>query len=162
MRFLAGEEEHKVLEYIAKAAEVAQNATCERAKCGAVIVQADEIIGCGFNSPPHDSEGQRRCSYSKGSYHRKVTDKTCCIHAEQRAVMDALRRNPDKLWGSRLYFIRLDENGAPARAEEPYCTICSKMVLDGGIAEFVLRQDNGVCVYDTEEFNLLSFRYGRG
>jgi deoxycytidylate deaminase len=160
MRYLSGDEKNKALEYIRKATEVAQNATCERSKCGSIIVQLGEVIGSGFNSPPQDIEEQRRCSYSKDSYHKKVTDKTCCIHAEQRAIMDALRKNPDKLSGSRLYFIRLDDNGNPLRAGEPYCTICSKMALDVEIAEFVLWQDKGVCVYDTKEYNMLSFQFG--
>ena len=97
MRYLSGDEEKKAVEYITKATDVARNATCERSKCGSVIVQLDEIIGSGFNSPPQDLESQRRCSYSKDSYHKKVTDKICCVHAEQRAIMDALRKNPDKL-----------------------------------------------------------------
>lgn len=159
MRYLSGNEEKEALEYIAKATEVAQNATCKRSKCGSVIVQLDEVIGSGFNSPPQDIEEQRRCSYSKNSYHEKVTDKTCCVHAEQRAIMDALSKNQDRLSGSRLYFIRLDNSGIPLRAGKPYCTICSKMALDVGIEEFVLLHEDGVCVYDTNEYNTLSFQY---
>ncbi len=67
-----------------KTAEVAQHATCERSKCGSVIVQLDEIIGSGFNSPPQDIE-------------------------EQMGIMDAVRRNSDVLSGSKLYFVRLDD-----------------------------------------------------
>lgn len=160
MKRLLGNEEEKAFEFIAKAIEIAKNATCQRSKCGSVIVQLDEIIGCGFNSPPQNIEEQRRCFCSKDSYHNKVTDKTCCVHAEQRAIMDALRSNPEKIFGSRLFFIRLDENGKAMRAGEPYCTICSKTALDVGIIEFILWQDSGVCVYDTREYNELSFQYG--
>ena len=159
MRYLSGEEEKKALKYIAKAADVALSATCERSRCGSIIVKDNEIIGSGFNSPPQNKEEQRRCSYSKDSYHKKVTDKTCCVHAEQRAIMDALRTNPNKIIGSRLYFIRLDNDGTPSRAGKPYCTICSKMALDVGIEEFVLWHDKGVCVYKTDEYNALSFQY---
>ncbi len=159
MNYLSGDKEKKALEYIAKAAEIASDATCERAKCGSVIVKSGEIIGVGFNSPPRNLENQRRCSRPKDSYHKKVTDKTCCVHAEQRAIMDALRRNSDKLPGSRLYFVRLDGGGKPSRAGEPYCTICSKMALDVGISEFVLWHEKGVCVYNTEEYNTLSYLY---
>lgn len=73
--------------------------------------------------------------------------------------MDALRKNPDKIVSSRLYFIRLDENETPSKAGQPYCTICSKMALDTGISEFVLWHKKGICVYDTQEYNALSFRY---
>jgi len=159
MRYLSDEEENKALEYIDKAIELAQKATCERSKCGCVIVKFGKIIGKGFNSPPQDMEKQRRCFVPKDSYHKKVTDKTCCIHAEQRAVMDALKNNSEKLFGSSLYFIRLDDKGAPLRAKNPYCTICSKMALDAGIAEFILWHNKGICVYDTKEYNILSFQF---
>ncbi|MCB9362875.1 hypothetical protein H6504_05550 [Candidatus Woesearchaeota archaeon] len=160
MRYLSGEEEQKALVHIAQASKVAQDASCERSKCGSLIVSSGETIGFGYNSPPYDEEGQRRCAHAKDSYHKKVTDKTCCIHAEQRAIMDALRRNPDKVPGSRLYFIRLDNEGKSSRAGQPYCTICSKMALDAGISEFVLWHEEGVCVYDTKEYNTLSFTFG--
>ncbi len=152
----------KALEYIVQSVEVARNATCERSHCGSIIVKDNQVIGRGFNSPPREDETQRRCSYSKDSYHQKVTDKTCCIHAEQRAIIDALENNPDKIVGSRLYFIRLNENNKPQRANQPYCTICSKMALDVGIAEFVLWHEEGICVYETREYNDLSFRFERG
>jgi len=158
MIILSGEEERTALEYIKKATEVALNSTCGRSKCGSIIVSKNEIIGSGFNSPPQNKEEQRRCSYSKESYDKKVTDKTCCVHAEQRAITDALKKNSDKLLGSRLYFIRLD-NDVPTRSDQPYCTHCSKISLDEGIAEFVLWHKEGVSVYNTEEYNMLSFQY---
>ena len=159
MRFLSGEEEKKALEYITKSASIALKSRCGRSRCGSVIVKQDEIIGIGFNSPPGYLESQERCEYSKKDYNQKVTDKTCCIHAEQRAIIDALRKNPDKIFDSRLYFIRLDDKGLPSRAGKPYCTICSKMALDVGIGEFVLWHEQGICVYDTEEYNNLSFNF---
>lgn len=161
MQYLTNNEEQAALLFLEKAAEVAKSATCERAQCGSVIVKDGEIIGSGFNSPPGEHESQRRCACEKSSYDQKVTDKTCCVHAEQRAIMDALRHNPDKLAGSRLYFIRLDDDGKMTRAGMPYCTICSKMALDVGIAEFVLWQERGVAVFDTVEYNDLSFAFGK-
>jgi len=159
MRILSGEEEKEALEFIVAATALARKATCNRSRCGSVIVKDGEIIGSGFNSPPGNLESQRRCSYSKLNYDLKVTDKTCCIHAEQRAVMDALAKNHAKLPGSRIYFMRVDDEGRPTRAGEPYCTICSKMVLDARVAEFVLWCKEGIKVYRTEEYNDVSFDY---
>ncbi|MBU2589801.1 MAG: hypothetical protein KKA65_00340 [Nanoarchaeota archaeon] len=156
MKFLSNEEE--ALKYLKKAAEVALNSTCLRSKCGSVIVKNNEIIGSGFNSPPNNDENQRRCLSLKESYHKKITDKTCCVHAEQRAIMDTLKKNPDKIQGSRLYFVRLKGNEI-SKSGKPYCTICSKMALDSGIKEFVLWHEQGICVYDTEEYNELSFKF---
>lgn len=148
--------------FFSKAAEVALSATCKRSKCGSIIVKDNVIIGTGFNSPVASLEEQRRCTFDKSALHRKITDKTCCMHAEQRAIMDALRTNSDKLVGARLYFIRLDEESKPVVSRQPYCTICSKMALDVGITEFVLLHADGLKIYDTKEYNLLSLKFNQG
>jgi len=160
MQVLSGEKEQEALCFIKEAAMLAAcNASCKRSKCGSVIVKEGKIIGEGFNSPPAGDESQRRCDNSKSQYHPKVTDKTCCVHAEQRAIMDALKNNADKIAGSILYFVRLDDEGKEAVSGSPYCTICSKMALDAGVKEFVLRHEQGVCAYNTKEYNDISFAY---
>lgn len=161
MRFLEGHENEEALKFISLCVSVAKKATCSRSKCGSVIVNDGEVIGEGFNSPPGNLESQRRCSIKKNEYDLKVTDKTCCVHAEQRAIMDALKNNSGKIVGSRLYFVRLDEEGNISFAGKPYCTICSKMALDSGVKEFVLYHEKGICVYDTEGYNDLSFGYNQ-
>ena len=159
MRYLSGKEEKFALNYMNEAESSATGSTCLRAKCGSVIAKDGEIIGRGFNSPPGGLESQRRCSCSKDEVHKKVTDKTCCMHAEQRAIMNALQHNPNKLRDSRLYFARLDRNNKLEDCGEPYCTHCSKMALDVGIAEFALRREGGILVYETEFYNTLSYNF---
>lgn len=56
MKCLFGDEEKKALEYFTKAAQIALRSTCQRARCGSVIIQNDKIIGSGFNSPPKNKE----------------------------------------------------------------------------------------------------------
>lgn len=159
MHYLSGEEEKMALSYIKEAGEIALDATCTRSKCGTVIVKNGIIIGTGFNSPSGNLESGRRCACSKAELDSKITDKTCCMHAEQRAIMDALKNHPDDIHGSRLYFVRLGEDGKAKLSGQPYCTICSKMSLDVGISEFVLHHEQGVCIYGTEEYNALSYNY---
>jgi deoxycytidylate deaminase len=159
MYYLSNQEEQQALKFLQKTTEIAKQATCHRDKCGSIIVHNNEIIGVGFNSPPLNNELQRKCNVPKDQYHTKVTDKTCCIHAEQRAIFDALKKNPEKLENARLYFIRLDKENNPTKAGKPYCTICSKSTLDVGIKEFVLWHNEGICVYDTQEYNHLSYQY---
>ena len=159
MKLLIGPEHTQAEIFMQKATEIAQKATCERSKCGCIIVKEGKIIGKGFNSPAQNLESQRRCHCDKGQYHKKVTDKTCCIHAEQRAILDALKSASDQLPGSDLYFIRLDQKGEITKAGEPYCTICSKMALEVGIKSFHLWHSKGIIAYDTEEYNILSYQY---
>lgn len=147
------------LEFINTAVEEAKKATCQRDKCGSVIVKDAKIIGKGYNSPPSEQEDQRRCSQDKILLHKKVTDKTCCVHAEQRAIFDALINYSDKIKGSTLYFVRLNNEGVISFAGKPYCTICSKMALDCGIKYFVLYHKEGLKKYETGEYNLLSYQY---
>jgi len=97
MRYLHNEEDLDARGYLFECVQLAQHATCQRSRCGSVIVQDGQIIGSGYNTPPHNLESQRRCSCAKENYHRKVTDKSCCMHAEQRAIIDALQHNADKL-----------------------------------------------------------------
>lgn len=138
----------KAITYINEAAKAALNSLCLRSRCGSVIVKNDEIIGRGFNSPPLNKKLEY--CFKDELPDTFKSDRTCCVHAEQRAIMDALRNYPNEIIGSRLYFIRLDPNGNKIKAGEPYCTICSKMALDVGI--------KGICVYNTEEYNFLSFK----
>jgi deoxycytidylate deaminase len=145
--------------WIQEAVKEARHATCERSKCGSIIVTNGAIIGRGSNSPAGNDEGQRRCSADKTAYDRKVTDKTCCVHAEERAIMDALRTHSDNIVGSTLYFARLGEHGTLAPSGHPYCTLCSKMALDVGVAFFVLYHEDGPCAYDTRTYNTLSYEY---
>jgi deoxycytidylate deaminase len=159
MRILTWEENTLAENYMAEAAKIAQSATCERSKCWSIIVKNWKIIWIGYNSPAKNLETQRRCNCDKNSYHRKTTDKTCCIHAEQRALFDALRNYPDEIEWATLYFIRLDKNNQPTKSWKPYCTICSKSALELWIKEFILRHEEGITAYDTEEYNILSYQY---
>jgi deoxycytidylate deaminase len=159
MHILQGEDQREAKALMEHAAHVARNSSCLRSKCGTIILKDGEIIGSGFNSPPNNVCLQDCKKDSLPASFK--SDKTCCLHAEQRAIMDALRNNPIKILDSRLFFIRLDENGEITKAGEPYCTICSKMALDSGIAEFVLWHEQGITMYDTKEYNELSFQYGQ-
>lgn len=141
-----------------KAAEVAEKALCFKAKCGAVIVKSGEIIGKGYNAPPLDEEENRMCGKEFGPGKEKY-DKTCCIHAEWRAILDAFKNNPEKIKGANLYFARIDGSGKIKKSGKPYCTVCSRLALDAGIGKFVLWHDEGICEYPTDEYNKLSYEY---
>lgn len=157
MIVLSGKEEEEAGRWMEEAAVAAARATCLRARCGSVVVRDGKAIGIGFNSPP----GNRpigKC-LKDGLPAGFKSDRTCCVHAEDRAISDALARHAGKLEGSRIYFVRLGAYGAKEFSGDPYCTICSKRALDAGISEFALWRREGICVYGTEEYNRLSFGY---
>ena len=156
MRFLSGKEEQEAIKYMKKAAEIALNSKCLRSKCGAIIVKDNEIIGTGYNSPPGDKIPEK--CFKDDLPEDFISDKTCCIHAEDRAIRDVLIKNPDKILGSALYFLRLNKNNDIEKAGKPYCTWCSKTALDVGLAEFVLWHEEGICAYATKQYNNISFR----
>lgn len=143
------------IKFLASAGREAENSTCFRKKCGAVVVKSGEVIGKGYNSPPGDTIIDR-CVKDALPKNFK-SDRTCCVHAEQRAIIDALRHYPEEIEGSTLYFTRLDNESNMAKSGHPYCTICSKMALDVKIIKFVLWHEEGITVYKTDEYNRISF-----
>ena len=158
MEILEGEREVEAIGWMQEAAEVAKKAMCLRAKCGTVIVKDGRIIGEGYNAPPLDREENRVCNVDFPPGKPKY-DQTCCVHAEWRAIMDALKNHPDKVANSSLYFTRVNEAGEIKKSGQPYCTVCSRLALDAGIATFLLWQEGGVAAYPTDEYNRLSYEY---
>lgn len=158
MNFLTGRDKADAIKWMNVAAQIAEKALCLQAKCGSVIVKNGEVIGTGYNAPPLDKEDNRTClqEFNPG---KPKYDKTCCMHAEWRAIIDALKRNSEKLQGSKLYFTRIDERGNIKKSGQPYCTVCSRLALDSGISEFLLWHEKGICAYPTDEYNKLSYQY---
>ena len=158
MEFLKGAEEQEAMRWMQEAAKVAEKALCLKAKCGTIVVQSGEIIGSGYNAPPLDKEEHRTCN-SEFSRGKPGYDRTCCVHAEWRAIMDALAKNPSKIVGAKLYFIRVYEEGTIKKSGKPYCTVCSRLALDSGIGTFLLWHEEGMGEYPTDEYNRLSHEY---
>lgn len=146
--------------YFHEAIAEARKATCTRRFCGSVVISAEGgVIGRGWNGPPAGDEAQRRCERKSELHPDFKSDKTCCIHAEWRAIFDALRTHPDEIAGSTLYFDACDELGNRVYAGTPYCTICSKIILDCGVACVALWHADGIHVYDVSTYNDLSFAW---
>lgn len=145
--------------YFTQAGEVATQATCHQAHCGSVIVSADDVvIGRGYNAPPLNDESQRKCDAEFTSDKKPNSDKTCCVHAEWNAILDALKNHPDKVQGSTLYFMRVNSDGEFTQAGDPYCTVCSRLALQSGISSFGLWND-GPQMIDTRKYNLISYDF---
>jgi deoxycytidylate deaminase len=158
LKLLNGTEAEAALTFFEKAAAVAKQSLCLRALCGSIIVKNGAVIAEGFNSPPQNNDALRTClnEYDIPTGFRH--DRTCCIHAEQRAIQDGLKNGQDMI-GARIYFINIDRGGIKQYAKDLKCTICSRAALDQGISEFTLYREEGIAVYDTTEFDRLSYEY---
>ena len=159
MQYVNGQEQKEAEQWMNEAAGEARKALCLRSKCGTVIVRDGVVIGRGYNAPPLDKEEHRTCLDEYRSVDKKNFDRTCCIHAEWRAIIDTLKTNSRKIVGSRLYFIRVDGEGNIKKSGKPYCTVCSRLALDVGIERFLLWNAEGICSYPTDEYNRLSYDY---
>ncbi len=146
-------------DFFKKAQQAAQKASCSRAKCGSVIVSSEgQVIGEGYNAPPLGDESQRMCDVELNKTLKQNNDKTCCVHAEWNAILDALKHHADKIEGSTLYFMRVNEAGEFTDAGDPYCTVCSRLALESGVSVFGL-WNNGPEMIDTEQYNQRSYQY---
>lgn len=160
MRILEAKSKSEALNYLRLAEKEARRSTCENARNGAVIVRQGRVIGRGFNSPPLNKKEFRTCLDEYPIPKEKVKfDRTCCVHAEWRAVMDALQNHTRSIRGSKLYHVRLDEKGRVVKMDKPFCTTCSRIILDSGVKEFVTWHKKGVISYPAGEFNRLSYKF---
>ena len=147
-------------EWFGEAVRVAHAALCARARCGAVIVKDGVLIGEGYNAPPRDDVSARRCADVYDRSKKPKYDLTCCLHAEWRAIIDALSKgNP--LAGATLYYVRLDQAGERKPSSAPFCTVCSRLALDVGITTFALWHETGIVCYETGDYNDRSYAYHR-
>lgn len=148
-------------QYFEEAVEVAGRSMCQRGRGGSVVVLGGEIIGRGYNAPPNDDEENRMCHTDYRTSSKPKSDRTCCVHAEWRAIFDALKNKGD-ISGSSIYYTSIDENGEMRKSGKPYCTVCSRLALDNGIKECVLWHDGGIKAYNTKEYNKLSYDFHKG
>jgi len=155
MRYLTEEESKQAKEHILAAAEEAKKSTCKKSQRGTVIIKNGEIIGRGHNKVTIE----KLCNpcIREGIKDNSRVELCPALHAEQIAIFDALRKGKD-LEGSRIFHIKV-KDGRIMPSEDVSCTVCSRLVLEAGIGEFVLLDKNGLALYSTEEFNRKSFEY---
>ncbi len=135
------------------ACNTAQQSLCLRSKCGAVVVGKPRfvqpgtsslfegtLLGVGYNSPPQDDPVFRRCGETQPSRAHPKAGRTCCVHAEVRALLCAPRSH---VKGATLYFSRVDEKGILIPSGRPWCTECSKLALDLDVKTSISGSANG-------------------
>ena len=108
---------------------VATRATCLRRKVGAILVKDKHILSTGYNGPPrgikHCDERPEGCLRSQlGIPSGERHEISRAVHAEQNAIIQAA-----------VHGISIE--GATLYSTNHPCVICTKMLLNAGVVEFV-------------------------
>jgi len=110
---------------------VSRRSTCLRRRVGAILVRDKRILATGYNGPPagitHCSEVgclRDRMGVPSGERHELCRG----LHAEQNAIIQAALHG-------------VSTKGATIYCTNHPCIICSKMIINSGIATFVYRED---------------------
>lgn len=111
--------------YMNIAVQVSLRSTCTRRRVGAVIVKDNRILSTGYNgSPskiPNCTDFTDRCYRSLNNIPSgEKLDLCYAIHAEQNAIMNALRTG-ESLEGASIYITTFP------------CSTCAKLILQSGI-----------------------------
>jgi dCMP deaminase len=110
---------------------VAMRSNCIKRKVAAIIVKDMRIISTGYNGTPRGAKncnegGCPRCNGMAAS--GTALDECLCCHGEENAITQAAYHGTS-LKGSTLY-----TTYAP-------CLLCTKMIINSGIAEVVYNQE---------------------
>ena len=136
--------------YLGIARAVAARSTCLRRQYGAVIVRNDEIVATGYNGA---ARGVKDCTQRGVCWriandvpHGEQYEKCLAVHAEQNAIISAARA---EMIGATMYIAGFEVLGLVSRieiADPKPCLICSRMILNAGIAKII--NSMGEIVYD--------------
>jgi dCMP deaminase len=110
---------------------VAMRSNCMKRKVAAIIVKDRRVISTGYNGTPRGAKncnegGCPRCNGMAES--GTALDECLCCHGEENAITQAAYHGTS-LKGATLY-----TTFAP-------CLLCTKMIINSGIAEVVYNQD---------------------
>ncbi|MFH1228879.1 MAG: hypothetical protein V1678_00450 [Candidatus Aenigmatarchaeota archaeon] len=153
MRYATPSEVKDIENFVYDAEQEAKKSICKKSQRGAVIFRGPDIIGIGYNKPTYE----RTCNPCVRENIKDNSKIELCsaIHAEQMAIIDSVKCG-NRLEGSTMLHVKL-KDGENKPCEKPSCTVCSRMVLESGIKEFIMREEGGYAIYPSEEFNKLSF-----
>ncbi|HUU43635.1 MAG TPA: cytidine/deoxycytidylate deaminase family protein [Planctomycetota bacterium] len=119
-------------EYFMKITQtVAERSTCLRRHVGAVVVRDKRILATGYNGAPRGLEHceETGCLREKKGVPSGERHELCRgLHAEQNALLQAASHG-----------IRIE--GATLYSTTYPCSLCAKMLINGGIVRIVAAED---------------------
>lgn len=117
------------LPMIAFAIEAAKQSPCAKSKRGAVLFDdEDRVWGKGWNGPPPQVGGSLSKCDGSATCREHCTKR--CLHAESRAVVDAMTNRGSSF--PAMLHVKIDEDGKLVAGGGPSCWQCSRLIVDVG------------------------------
>lgn len=131
--------------FLAMATLASQRSTCLRAQHGSVIVKDGHVTSTGYNGSaaglPHCTDEGVCIREAKGAKPGEQYQWCVAVHSEQNAIIQAARHGT-AVKGATIYV-----TGCP-------CLLCSRMIVNAGIAEVVFAKSDRYAT--TEPIGLLT------
>ena len=119
------------LSMIDYAIEAAKQSPCVKSKRGAVLFDDDgRVWGKGWNGPPPQVEGTLGKCDGSAACREHCTKR--CLHAESRAIIDAMTWSEGGSRFPALLHVKIDEDDKLVAGGGPSCWQCSRMIVDVG------------------------------
>jgi dCMP deaminase len=153
MKYLDSKEHEKFMEI---AWSEAKKARCQKSCYGAVIVKNNEVLATGRNEPV--GEACEICLRKEKEIGSGIGSELCfAIHAEQNALLDSLKNKKD-IQDAVMYIGHLKDGKKNEFSEEPFCTVCSRLVAGAGLKGVIFYKGDKYVFVEADEFNEESFR----
>ncbi|MFA5176430.1 MAG: hypothetical protein WC413_04210 [Candidatus Nanoarchaeia archaeon] len=151
-----------IKKYIEICTSIAKLSKCKKSKRGVIIVDFYGNLISQANNLPVGVDICDPCLRTnlEGGTHLELCR---AIHAEDYAIQSALRNNPSKIKNSTLYHVKLDKGGEVSKFPgDPSCTSCSRIILLNEIKDVFLCGRLESYLYNSNEFNNLSYQFHLG
>jgi deoxycytidylate deaminase len=121
-----------------------QKGLCSKSKRVAALIKPNGLYVTGTNSPPSPF------SCKSNEFCKKICNQIC-IHAEERALLLALKQY-SKVEDCICLHLKI-VNCEPVVSGNPSCVTCSRKLLECGVKYMYLWQEKGWQQWTTEEFH---------
>ncbi|BED91794.1 MAG: cytidine deaminase [Candidatus Improbicoccus pseudotrichonymphae] len=126
--------------YLDVAQIILSRASCLRRKFGAVIVNKDKIISCGYNGAPRGRQNccdLNFCVRNKLNVSRGQKYELCrSVHAEANAIIHSSLEN---MMGSCLYLVGIEVKDSTYVENAVPCDMCKRLIINSGIEKVFAR-----------------------
>jgi len=144
----------KIDYYLNIAREVSKRSTCLRRRFGAVILKDDQIISTGYVGAPRGTPNcvdLGKCLREELNVPSGERYELCrSVHAEMNSIINAARAGVSVLGGVMYLYGENVKDDSIAEARP--CKMCTRMIINAGIKEVIVKTPTGVKKYNVDDW----------